>query len=92
MTPFKRTAIVAALWIVGCVIAGIGVDMWWGEHTGIFFVFVAFCIGVSGAVTHSALLFAPRYRSAPLLVQVALAWIGTLLPDRHRTLVRLVGS
>jgi hypothetical protein len=78
MTPTKRTAIVAALWIVGCMTVGIVVGLR-GEHNSwILLGIIGLLIGLAGTIVHGGLLFSPRFRRTAPIVQGALCFVGTL--------------
>jgi hypothetical protein len=77
---WRRTALVAAVWVLGCPIAGFVLALLSGEFGSIGFVVVGLYVGIVGGVGHALFSRAKWFVGCRYSLQVLIAAAAAALP------------
>jgi hypothetical protein len=77
---WRTTASVAAVWLVGCPLAGVLIGLLSGEFGSIGFVVIGTCVGVLGALFHVLLTRNAMFLRRSYPSQVVIAAAAPALP------------
>ena len=81
VSPWRATLRVVVLWLLLCSGIGLLAAFASGEFGSIIYLMTGVVVGLSGAITHAALLRAKSFRSGSGIRRVLWLWVGaTVLP------------
>lgn len=78
--PWRITARVAAIWVLGCPLVGVLMAVLSGEHGSVGFVAIGLYLGVVGGIFHALLTRSVWYRRLDYPLQVLTAAACASLP------------